>query len=75
MTLAVCAGTGVELRWVLLELGEDSRFRITMREIKVPWTDDPAADIKAALTELQAQFEDWIRDHPEQWMWSNRRWS
>jgi KDO2-lipid IV(A) lauroyltransferase len=58
-----------------IRVGEDSRFRITMREIKVPWTDDAAADIKAALTELQAQFEDWIRDHPEQWMWSNRRWS
>jgi KDO2-lipid IV(A) lauroyltransferase len=58
-----------------IRVGEDSRFRITMREIKVPWTDDSAADIKAALTELQAQFEDWIRDHPEQWMWSNRRWS
>lgn len=58
-----------------VRVGDESRFRITMREIKVPWTDDPAADIKAALTELQAQFEDWIRDHPEQWMWSNRRWS
>jgi KDO2-lipid IV(A) lauroyltransferase len=58
-----------------IRVGEDSRFRITMREIKVPWTDDPAADIEAALTELQAQFEGWIRDHPEQWMWSNRRWS
>jgi KDO2-lipid IV(A) lauroyltransferase len=58
-----------------IRVGDDSRFRITMREIKVPWTDDSAADIKAALTDLQAQFEDWIRDHPEQWMWSNRRWS
>jgi KDO2-lipid IV(A) lauroyltransferase len=24
---------------------------------------------------MQRQFEDWIRDAPEQWMWSNRRWS
>jgi KDO2-lipid IV(A) lauroyltransferase len=41
----------------------------------VPWTDDPNADAKAALTEMQAQFEAWIRETPEQWMWSNRRWS
>ena len=21
------------------------------------------------------QFEEWVRETPEQWMWSNRRWS
>jgi KDO2-lipid IV(A) lauroyltransferase len=31
--------------------------------------------MKAALTAMQAQFEAWIRENPEQWMWSNRRWS
>ncbi|MDX2264497.1 MAG: hypothetical protein NW215_05965 [Hyphomicrobiales bacterium] len=45
-----------------------------MRELKVPWTDDPDADIRAAAA-MQAQFEAWIREAPEQWMWSNRRWS
>jgi KDO2-lipid IV(A) lauroyltransferase len=44
-------------------------------EIKVPWTDNPNADIEAALTELQAKFQEWILADPEQWMWSNRRWS
>lgn len=55
--------------------GKESRFRVKVREVKVPWTDDPNADIKAALIEMQAQFEAWIREAPEQWMWSNRRWS
>ncbi|WP_088345022.1 MULTISPECIES: lysophospholipid acyltransferase family protein [Rhodomicrobium] len=58
-----------------IRVGNESRFRVRMVEIKVPWTDDPNADITAALAALQAQFEAWIREHPEQWMWSNRRWS
>jgi KDO2-lipid IV(A) lauroyltransferase len=58
-----------------IRVGNESRFRIRMREIKIPWTDNPSADIEAALTELQAQFESWVRENPEQWMWSNRRWS
>ncbi|MEJ2227022.1 MAG: lysophospholipid acyltransferase family protein [Alphaproteobacteria bacterium] len=58
-----------------IRVGKESRFKVRVHEVKVPWTDDPNADIQAALTELQAQFEEWIRETPEQWMWSNRRWS
>ncbi len=58
-----------------VRMGKDSRFRVRIEEVKVPWTDDPDADIRAALTALHAKFEDWIRETPEQWMWSNRRWS
>lgn len=63
--------------WVgrCVRVGKESRFRVRVREVKVPWTDDPNADSKAALAEMQAQFEAWIRETPEQWMWSNRRWS
>jgi KDO2-lipid IV(A) lauroyltransferase len=63
--------------WVgrCIRVGKQSRFRVRMREVKVPWTDDPNADAKAALAAMQAQFEAWIREMPEQWMWSNRRWS
>lgn len=58
-----------------IRIGKESRFKIAMRELKVPWTDDAEADIKNATAAMQAQFEAWIREHPEQWMWSNRRWS
>jgi KDO2-lipid IV(A) lauroyltransferase len=58
-----------------VRVGRGSHFRIAMRELKVPWTDDPDADIRAATAAMQAQFEAWIREAPEQWMWSNRRWS
>jgi KDO2-lipid IV(A) lauroyltransferase len=50
------------------------RFRVSLREIPVPRTDDREADILAATTALHAAFEDSIRQHPEQWMWVHRRW-
>lgn len=58
-----------------IRIGDQSRFRIEILELKVPRTSDRAADITAIMTEMQKQFEAWIREYPEQWMWSNRRWS
>ncbi len=58
-----------------IRVGKGSHFKIAMRELKVPWTDDADADIRAITADMQRQFEAWIREHPEQWMWSNRRWS
>lgn len=58
-----------------VRVGNESRFRVRMRELQVPWTDNPDADVRAVLTDMQAQFEAWIKETPEQWMWSNRRWS
>ena len=54
--------------------GRSSRFRIEMREIKVPRSRNVGDDIRTTTASIQAQFEEWIREHPEQWMWSNRRW-
>ncbi|HEX5600599.1 MAG TPA: lipid A biosynthesis acyltransferase, partial [Hyphomicrobiaceae bacterium] len=58
-----------------LRIGNESRFRIQIKELKVPRSSNPADDIRAIMTEMQAQFELWVREAPEQWMWSNRRWS
>jgi Kdo2-lipid IVA lauroyltransferase/acyltransferase len=56
-------------------LGRQSRFTIEFKELKVPRTANPAADVKWVTAAMQHQFEAWIRETPEQWMWSNRRWS
>lgn len=56
-------------------VGTSSRFEIELRELRVPRSSNQAADVQWVMREMQSQFEDWIRENPEQWMWSNRRWS
>jgi KDO2-lipid IV(A) lauroyltransferase len=58
-----------------LRIGKQSRFRIEFHEMKVPRTANAADDVKAITAAMQAQFEAWVRESPEQWMWSNRRWA
>jgi len=50
------------------------RFRIRAAAVPIPETDDREADAIAATAALQAQFEAFIREAPEQWMWSHRKW-
>ncbi|MFM1815314.1 MAG: hypothetical protein RLZ98_2009 [Pseudomonadota bacterium] len=57
-----------------IRVGTESRFRIEIKELKVPRTDNQAADVRSIMAAMQLQFEAWIRETPEQWMWSNRRW-
>lgn len=35
---------------------------------------DRDADIAALTAQIHAQFERWIREYPDQWMWAHRRW-
>ena len=58
-----------------LRVGTSSRFKIDMLELKVPRSRNHADDIRWTTAAMQAQFEVWIREAPEQFMWSNRRWS
>ena len=58
-----------------LRVGNESRFQIELKELKVPRTANQADDVRWITAAMQRQFEAWIREAPEQWMWSNRRWS
>lgn len=58
-----------------VRIGRQSRFQIELKELRVPRTANQADDIRTIMTEMQTQFEIWVREAPEQWMWSNRRWS
>jgi KDO2-lipid IV(A) lauroyltransferase len=35
---------------------------------------DRDADVVVLTAQIQAQFERWIREYPDQWMWAHRRW-
>ena len=56
-------------------IGTSSRFEIEIRELRVPRTKNISEDVRWIMTEMQKVFEEWVREAPEQWMWSNRRWS
>ena len=58
-----------------LRIGNTSRFSVEIKELKVPRTSNASEDVKWVTAAMQRQFEAWIRETPEQWMWSNRRWS
>lgn len=56
-------------------VGRETKFRVSVKELKVPRTDDTQDDIECLTAAVQKQFEDWIRETPEQFMWTNRRFS
>jgi KDO2-lipid IV(A) lauroyltransferase len=57
-----------------VRIGKQSRFKIAFKELKVPRSDRPDDDIRVLTADIQRHFEAWIREYPEQWMWSNKRW-
>ena len=52
----------------------DVHFVIRATRIPVPETNDREADAVLATATLQKQFETFIREAPEQWMWAHRKW-
>ena len=50
------------------------RFVVHIEQIPVPSTHDRAADVVSLTAAIQATFERWIKERPEQWVWFYNRW-
>jgi KDO2-lipid IV(A) lauroyltransferase len=51
------------------------RFRIDVTEEIAPVRDAAGRiDVKATTQAITSVVEDWVREHPEQWLWVHRRW-
>ncbi|MFQ5971937.1 MAG: lysophospholipid acyltransferase family protein [Alphaproteobacteria bacterium] len=67
--------SGCELVPVRVERLRGARFRVTVHE-PLRWDDDAADDGEKVLQmtrKMNALFETWIREKPQEWMCSNRR--
>ena len=49
-------------------------FKVQAEIVPMPHSDTVEDDILQATLAEQAQFESWIREAPDQWMWAHRRW-
>jgi KDO2-lipid IV(A) lauroyltransferase len=56
-------------------VGEETRYRLSLRRIQVPAASgDREADARALTAALTADIERAIREAPAQWVWMHRRW-
>lgn len=52
-----------------------ARFRLIVQPpLALPDTGDRHADIAAAMAQVNAVIEGWVRETPEQWLWLHNRW-
>ena len=52
----------------------NDHFTIRIERVPIPRTKDREADAVEATAAMQRQFEAYIREAPEQWMWAHRKW-
>ena len=53
-----------------VRIGSQCRFFADSEEIEPPATGSRQADVQAMTAAIMSRFEDWIRQFPEQWLWS-----
>lgn len=53
----------------------DRRYRFEITEPLIPPRDhEGKIDVAGTMQIVTSMIESWIREHPEQWMWTHRRW-
>ncbi len=54
---------------------ENAHFHFEARVLDIPRDGDSQDDIVEGTARIHAQFEEWIREYPHQWMWIHRKWA
>jgi KDO2-lipid IV(A) lauroyltransferase len=53
----------------------DGRFRLEITdELVLPRDENGDIDIRGTTEMVNGIVEEWVREHPEQWLWIHRRW-
>ncbi len=53
----------------------DERFRLELTPpLTLPRDADGLVDVAGAMQAMTAVIEEWVREHPGQWLWMHRRW-
>ncbi|MEP3630807.1 MAG: lauroyl acyltransferase [Hyphomicrobiales bacterium] len=71
-SLAVKVGLPVFLTQIRRTNG--ANFTLDMVKIDIEKSGDQQHDIETLTQACHSQFEEWIKDQPEQWMWAPYRW-
>ena len=65
-----CSVTGA-----VVERLKGARFRLhILPAVEFARTGDDEADTRVLMAGVTKTLEDWVRAHPEQWLWFHRRW-
>lgn len=70
--LAVTLGKKLLIGQVIRDSGV--RFRVKLEEVDVTRTGNRETNIATTTVLIQSKIEGFVREYPDQWMWSNRRW-
>lgn len=71
-SLAIKVGLPVFLTQIRRTNG--ANFTLDMMKIEIEKTGNQQQDIETLTQACHTQFEEWIKRHPEQWMWAPYRW-
>jgi KDO2-lipid IV(A) lauroyltransferase len=59
----------------VVRLPDRQRFRAELSEPVEPRRDaEGRIDVQATMQAITSVIENWVREHPEQWLWVHRRW-
>ena len=59
----------------VVERVKGAHFRLhILPPVEIPRTSEGDIDDQALMAAVTKSLEDWVRVHPEQWLWVHRRW-